>query len=266
MKVALIGIGRWGTVLKGELTKVAEVKYACDSSFDLDQVWSDPEVEAVFIATPTETHFEIAQKALESGKHVFLEKPGTSSSADLEKLVNLAQEKGLKLAVGYEFPHHPAVRKVKELALGQTIKFVRLEYQKWGTFKDSIVTNLLCHDVSILNYLGIDTTSPSAHKTGFVTEADILATRFGSQAMSVINRVNQLKQRTMLVKLDDTSFLWSNNDLFEIAGEELKKIELPDTTPVAAEIKNFLDSIASGQEPLCSGSFALEVYKVIERV
>jgi predicted dehydrogenase len=119
------------------------VKYACDSTFDLNQVWNDPEVEAVFIATPTQTHFGIADRALEAGKHVFLEKPGTTSSADLEKLVNKAKEKRLSFAVGYEFPHHPAVKKLKELIAGKPLKSLHFEWQKWGTFKDSAIPHLL---------------------------------------------------------------------------------------------------------------------------
>src|SRR5437868_5512719 len=113
MKVAIIGTGRWGKVLLGEISKLAEVKYQCDSKFDLSQVWNDPEIKAVFVATPTSTHFEIANKVLDSGKHLFLEKPGTTNSADLGKLVEKAEEKKLKFAVGYEFPHHPAVQKLK---------------------------------------------------------------------------------------------------------------------------------------------------------
>jgi|SRR3989344_4428613 len=266
MKVAIIGIGRWGKILLGELGKLAEVKYQCDSKTDLNQVFNDPEVKAVFIATPTETHFEIASKVLEAGKHTFLEKPGTTNSTDLERLVKLAKTNGLRLAVGYEFPHHPAVQKIKELTLGQNIAFARLEYQKWGTFKDSIVTNLLCHDVSILNYLNIDTSSTSADKTGVVTEADILTTRFGSQAISIINRVNPNKQRTILIKLENTSFLWSNHELFEIVGEEMKKIDLPDITPVTAELTDFFSAIEQNNEPLMNGDFALEVFRTIEKV
>ena len=258
-KVALIGIGRWGKVLQGELSKLAELKYACDSKADLNQVWDDPEVESVFIAIPTATHFEIAEKALESGKHVFLEKPGTTSSADLEKLVNLAEAKKLKLAVGYEFPHHPAVQKIKKLG---TPDFIRLEYQKWGTFKDSIITNLLCHDISILKYLGIPMEALSVNSVSVVTEADILATRFGTRAMSIINRASPVKSRTALVKIGSKNYVWNGVELFEIVGEEMQKIDLPDTTPVAEEIKDFLNS----PNPLSNGRFALEVYKVIESV
>ena len=265
MKVAIIGVGKWGQVLLKELKAQVEVKYECDSKTDLRKVFSDPEIEAVVIATPTETHFDIASRALDAHKHAFLEKPGTTKRSDLEKLVNKAREKNLKFAIGYEFPHHPAIQKIKELIKGKEIKFIRLEHQKWGTFKDSVVRNSLCHDVSILKYLGIKTDTPTINKIGIVTEADILATRFGSNVMSIINRVSPLKLRTILVKLENNSYLFSNDELFEIVGEELKKIDLPLTTPVTAEITDFLSAIRDNREPTINGKFALEVYKVIEK-
>ncbi len=266
MKVALIGKGRWGQVLLKELRELSEVKYECDSKTDLNQVFSDAEVEAVFIATPIPTHCEIAHRALEAGKHVFLEKPGTTSSADLEKLVELAEAKNLRFALGYEFIHHPAIIKIKQLIEGKEVRFIRLEWQKWGSFKYAIEENLLCHDISILKFLGLDVSNPKAHKTGFVSESDIIATSFGANTMSVINRVSLIKSRTMLVKLEDTAYLWSNEELFEVVGEELKKIEISTVTPVAAEIVDFFSAIKDNRKAVSNGQFALEVYKVIERV
>lgn len=266
MKIAVIGLGYWGKVLLGEFKQQVDVKYECDSNFDLNRVWNDPEIQAVAIATPTTTHFEIANQAFDADKHVFMEKPGTDSVKKLEKLVKKAGDKNLKLAIGYEYPHHPAVQKVKELTNGKKINFVRLEYQKWGTFKDSITTNLLGHDISILKSLGLDTSSPKANKVSVVTNADILVTRFGDKAMSVINRVSPIKLRTALIKSSNKTYMWSNNELFKIVGENIEQIELPSTRPVASEIKDFLLSITENREPYCNGEFALEIYKVIEQI
>lgn len=267
MKVALIGVGHWGKVLGGELSNLAEIKYQCDSKADLEPVFADPEVEAVFIATPTETHLGIAMSALLAGKHVFVEKPGTTSSADLEKLVQKAEEKNLKLAVGYEFPHHPALAKLKDLLNGRKIKSIHFQWNKWGTFKDNAVKHLLCHDISILRYLGMEDLSfVQHHCEGAISPTDITWTQFASKQAayieSNINRVSPFKQKTMTVILEDGGYIWSNNELFEINGEELKKIEFTDTTPVRAELKDFLFS----DQPICDGRFALEVYKVIESV
>lgn len=273
MKVALIGLGRWGTILKGELSKTTEIKYTCDSKTDLNQIFSDLDVQAVFIATPTETHFEIARKALEAGKHVFLEKPGTTNSTDLEKLVNLAKERNLKFAVDYEFTYHPGIKKVKELIEGKNIKSIHLEWQKWGTFKDDAVMHLLCHDVSVLKYLGFNSLSPfNTMKKRVISDSDLVWTEFKSEKEtyieSLINRASPIKQKTLTVLLDKGGYIMSNNDLFSINTETqaLDKIELPDITPVSASIEDFLSAITDNREPQSNSDFALEVFKVIEKV
>lgn len=269
MKVALIGVGRWGTILKGELSKITDIKYVCDSKTNLGPVFADPEVKAVFIATPTETHFEIASKALGAGKHVFLEKPGTDSGEKLGKLVKLAEAKKLRFAIGYEFPHHPAAKKLKELISGKGVKSVRFEWQKWGTFKDNAVMHHLCHDVSVMKYLGFDNLSPvNHHRTKVISETDIIWTEFKSDSdayiESIINRASTIKQKTVTVLLEKGGYVWSNNELFAINldTQALDKIDLPQTTPVANELNDFLNS----ETPLCNGEFALEVYKIVEQV
>lgn len=267
MKVALIGLGRWGQFLLKELKQQAEVKYECDSKTDLNQIFNDPEVEAVFIATPTETHFELAQKVLESGKHLFLEKPGTEKSRDLEKLTTFAREKNLKFAVGYEFTHSPAIQKLKELIQNEKTQTLFLEWQKWGTFDFDAVYHLLSHDVSIAKFLGFDTEPISSKKTKVISDTDILETVLGSQVKSLINRASPLKSKTLTITTDSGGYVVAQNDLFKINPEskELEKLELKITTPVAAEIADFLSAIIEKKEPLTNGKFALEVFKVIEQ-
>lgn len=273
MKVALIGVGRWGKVLLGELSSLAEVKYQCGSKFDLNQVWNDPEIKAVFIATPTETHFEIASKALDAGKHVFLEKPGSTNSSDLEKLVNKAREKKLTFAIDYEFTHLPATKHLKDLINGKNIKSIRLEWHKWGTFKDNAVMHLLCHDVSVLKFFGFTNLSSIDHNhTKVISDTDIISTKFqndqGIHIKSIVNRVSPNKQKTFTIILEEGGYIISNNDLFKINLEtqSLDKIELPEGTPVRNSINDFLSSIQESREPQCNGQFALEVFKIIERV
>lgn len=268
MKVAMIGIGHWGKVLLEELKKQAEVKYEGDSKTDLAPIFADSEIQAVFIATPTETHFEITQKALGAGKHVFLEKPGTTSSNNLEKLIEQAKEKNLKFAVGYEFPHHPAAQKLKELMEGQNIRNIYFDWQKWGTFKDDSVAHLLCHEISIVKSLSIELEPTSCKKTKVISDSDILETEFRNNIKSVINRVSPIKQKILTVLTEEGGYIWNNDELFEINTEMqvLEKISLPEISSVTAEISDFLLSITNEREPLTSGEFALEVYRVIEQV
>ena len=70
---------------------------------------ADPELDAIVIATPVVTHYELAKQALLAGKHVFVEKPPAQSSAEAEELSALAQENGLVLMPGYLLLYHPAV-------------------------------------------------------------------------------------------------------------------------------------------------------------
>ena len=158
IRIAVIGVGKWGKNLLKEASALADVTWAVHggspeteqflkenypavkSTSNLKEVLDDPGVEAVIIATPIETHRYIASQALKSGKHVFLEKPAGKTTAELEELVILAKEKNLQLAVGYEFPHHPAAKKIKEL-LSETEELdteLRIIYFKnsWELYED----------------------------------------------------------------------------------------------------------------------------------
>ena len=82
---------------------------------DASEVISSPEIDAVAIITPVWTHFELAKAALENGKHVFVEKPFTSNTAQAEELINLAASKNLQIMVDHTFLFTGAVRKIKQL-------------------------------------------------------------------------------------------------------------------------------------------------------
>src|SRR5439155_15785036 len=83
-----------------------------------DEVTSSPKIDAVAIVTPVSTHYELAKKALENGKHVFVEKPFTATSAQAEELIELADRKNLQIMVDHTFLFNGAVRKIKELVDG----------------------------------------------------------------------------------------------------------------------------------------------------
>ena len=82
---------------------------------DINELIKNPEVDAVAIVTPVFTHFEIAQKVLEAGKSIFVEKPFTYTVAEAEQLVNLAEKKKLKIMVDHTFLYTGAVRKIRQL-------------------------------------------------------------------------------------------------------------------------------------------------------
>ena len=135
IRIGHAGLGYWGPNLARNFGSLAELRWLCDLSPDLlesaarahpqarttadfEELLADEEVDAVVIATPVVTHYELAKQALSAGKHVFVEKPQAQSSAEAEELAALAQEQGLVLMPGYLLLYHPALQRLKEVIDG----------------------------------------------------------------------------------------------------------------------------------------------------
>ena len=142
-----------------ELSKLALPSNCTEFFADYEEVLRDSRVKAVHIALPNHLHYQVAHKALESGKHVLLEKPIATTSSEAFKLARLAEEMGLVLAVGHIFRFNNALRTVKEIV--ETRRFGRIYYANltWATHmqplpKDrDIVFDLAPHPIDVLNYL-----------------------------------------------------------------------------------------------------------------
>jgi predicted dehydrogenase len=181
MNVAVIGFGYWGPNLVRNFTAcpTTEVVAIADKDpgrraaagntyrwtrvvDDADEIFSDPAIDAVALATPLFTHYPLAKRALEAGKHVLVEKPLASSVAECEELKALAAARGLVIMVDHTFVYTGAVRKIRELVsgghLGRVLYFdsVRINL---GLFQPdfNVVWDLAPHDLSIIDYvLGLD--------------------------------------------------------------------------------------------------------------
>ena len=177
MRIAIIGYGYWGPNLLRNLaeTNGAEVTWCVDQRSErralaqkrypaikvtdsVDDIFNDPEVDAVVVATPVSTHYPLTKRALEKGKHVLVEKPMTRSVAEGEELVALAQKKGLVLMVDHTFIYTGAVRKMKEIIsggeLGDLYYFDSVRVNL-GLFQHDtdVLWDLAPHDLSILTHL-----------------------------------------------------------------------------------------------------------------
>src|SRR6266849_3332919 len=123
-----------------------------------DEILKSPKIDAVAVVTPVWTHYKLAKAALENGKHVFVEKPFTSSSEQAEELINLAARKNLKIMVDHTFLFTGAVRKIRELtesgALGDLYYYDSLRVNL-GLFQHdvSVIWDLAPHDLSIMDHL-----------------------------------------------------------------------------------------------------------------
>ena len=137
---------------------------------DADDIINDTEIDAVVIATSVFSHFPLAKKALNAGKHVLIEKPMTASVAEADELIELAAKKGLTLMVDHTFLYTGAVAKMKELidskAIG-TPQYFDSSRINLGLFQPdvNVIWDLAPHDLSILTYL-VNETPVSINATG----------------------------------------------------------------------------------------------------
>jgi predicted dehydrogenase len=174
-KVGLAGLGYWGPNLARNFDELAELAWLCDLSeenrtrfagrfpnarmtADFDELLADDSVEAVVVATPVTTHFELAKRALEAGKHVLVEKPPALTAPEGEELVSIAEEQDRVLMPGHLLLYHPGVARLKQLIqtgeLGDVL-YVYGNRQNLGQIRkdENALWSLGVHDLSVILHL-----------------------------------------------------------------------------------------------------------------
>ena len=248
IRVGVIGYGYWGPNVVRNLHGLddASVELVCDKSAaaldrvrktyrgtpttsDPCEVLRSPRIDAIAVITPVWTHYELAKAALENGKHVFVEKPFTSNSAQADELIELAARKNLTIMVDHTFLFTGAVRKIRELTeggvLGDLYYYDSLRVNL-GLFQHdvSVIWDLAPHDLSIMNHLikkepeAIVTTGEK-HLNG-VEDVAFMTIYFPQNVIAHIN-VNWLspvKIRTTLIGGQKKMLVW--NDL--VADEKIR--------------------------------------------
>ncbi|MCX5886659.1 MAG: Gfo/Idh/MocA family oxidoreductase [Proteobacteria bacterium] len=176
LNIAQIGVGYWGPNLLRNLVsnKRCEVKKVVDLSPErrdyvrrlypaiqlsdrLEEVFRDPLINAVVIATPVATHFDLAMKALEAGKHILVEKPIATSLEEVDKIKEQARRANLLVMAGHTFIFNSAVRYVKKCIDSNEIGDVRYIYSQrlnLGRIRSDVdaLWNFAPHDISIIQY------------------------------------------------------------------------------------------------------------------
>ena len=183
INIGVVGVGYWGTKLIREYAEISkerdDIKLVgvCDTSkerleramkeccvktckqyLDFDEMLKDGQINAVHIATPNKTHFELSMKAIDAGKHVILEKPMTLRSRDAFKLARHAESKNIALLVDHIFRFNNALRKVREIIQSRKygeVNYIRLNWSAYAIPKDErdIIFDLAPHPIDITNYL-----------------------------------------------------------------------------------------------------------------
>ena len=266
---------------------------------DPDDIMSASDIDAVAIITPVSTHYELARHALENGKHVFVEKPFTATSAQAQELIELAEKKHLQIMVDHTFLFNGAVRKIKELVDGGELGplyYYDSTRVNLGLFQHdvNVIWDLAPHDLSIIDYLiGLEpehvVATGGAHLNGLADVAYItLCFPKNIIAHVNVNWLSPVKVRTTLVGGQRRMVVWDDlapaekikvYDKGVEVGTEQGVRELlvsyrsgdmwaprvDGTEALQLETRYFLDCLASGERPLNDGRAGLRVVRMLER-
>jgi predicted dehydrogenase len=317
VRVGVIGYGYWGPNIVRNLHSIDDchVVSICDKNAaalrragkaypavelttDFNEILTSPDIDAVAVITPVWTHFDLAKSALENGKHVFVEKPFTSSSAQAEELIELAERRNLKVMVDHTFLFSGAVRKIREVmeagTLGPLYYFDSTRVNL-GLFQHdvSVVWDLAPHDLSIMNHVIAE--QPEAvvatggrHLNGFADMA-FITVYFPRDIVAHIN-VNWLspvKVRTTLIGGKDKMLVWNDLEADEkikiydkgvqiTNGEGVYDLlvsyrsgdvwapKVEQTEALKVELGYFVDCITHNRTPINDGYAGLQVVRLLE--
>jgi predicted dehydrogenase len=317
-RVGVIGYGYWGPNVVRNLHSVEafQVVRLCDRdpsalqrarqvypglamTQDPNEVLRSPDIDAVAIVTPVWTHYELAKTALENGKHVFVEKPFTYTSAHAEELIELAERKNLKIMVDHTFLFTGAVRKIRELidqgALGNLYYYDSLRVNL-GLFQHdvSVIWDLAPHDLSIMDHVIGEkpeavVATGECHLNGHEDVA-FITIYFPRNIIAHIN-VNWLspvKVRTTLIGGEKKMLVWNDLEADEKIKIYDKGVQLNGnrqglhdvlvsyrtgdmwapqverTEALRAEMQHFADCILNGKTPINDGVAGWRVVRMLE--
>jgi len=316
IRVGIIGYGYWGPVVARNFQAADGCQLAaiCDANpaaqaraqkahpgvqvtGDVSEIVRSPHIDAVAVITPVWTHFEFAKLALENGKHVFVEKPFTSTSSEASQLIDLAAARKLQIMVDHTFLFTGAVRKIRQMidqgVLGKLFYYDSSRVNL-GLFQHdvNVIWDLAPHDLSIMNYL-IDAEPESVSATGQChlngLEDMAYVTIYFSRMLAHIN-VNWLspvKVRTTLIGGEKKMVVWNDLEADEKIKVYDKGVEIAhgqgiydllvsyrsgdmwapkvdQTEALKLEAKYFVECIDKSETPFNDGIAGLKVVRLLE--
>lgn len=311
IRFGVIGWGYWGPKIARNLNSLphAMVAMVADTdarrltAFAVNQPWVQitthiedifrSDVDAIVIATPVSTHFQLAREALLHGKHVLVEKPLTANVSEAEELVALAQEQQRVLMVGHTFVYNPAVNELRKLVQsGELGKMYCIEAERvnLGLFRNDInvIWDLAPHDISILLYL-LDQkperikVQAHAHVQQRIEDVAHLDLEFadGMNAHVHVSWLHPCKIRRVTVIGDARMVVYDDTNPAEmikvynkgadvhadpVVSYRYGEITIPHIDwiePLHLECEDFANAIRTGTKPRASGEAGLEVVKVL---
>ncbi|HKS74412.1 MAG TPA: Gfo/Idh/MocA family oxidoreductase [Terriglobales bacterium] len=317
VKFGVIGYGYWGPNVVRNLQSLtgAEITAVCDKSSaarkrihktspniyvtaDASELVSSSDTDAVAIVTPVWTHYELAKAALENGKHVFVEKPFTSNTEQAEELIELAEQKNLKIMVDHTFLFTGAVKKIRQLlqegSLGK-IYYYDSTRVNLGLFQHdvNVIWDLAPHDLSIMDYI-LEQRPEALVATGQTHLNDhedvaYITIYFPDKLIAHIN-VNWLspvKVRTTLIGCEKKMLVWNDLEadekvkvydkgvnitnseglyqlLVNYRSGDMWAPQLEQVEALRHELSYFVDCIVNDRTPFNDGAAGLRVVKLLE--
>jgi predicted dehydrogenase len=317
VRFGVIGYGYWGPNVVRNLSQLdgSEVVAVCDKSptarkrvqkahpnvrvaSECADLTTAADIDAIAVVTPVWTHYELAKAALLNGKHVFVEKPLTSNTAQAEELINLAEQKNLKIMVDHTFLFTGAVKKIGQLlddgALGKLYYYDSTRVNL-GLFQHdvNVIWDLAPHDLSIIDHLIKETpeavvATGQTHLNGHEDIA-FITVYFPNKIIAHIN-VNWLspvKVRTTLIGGEKKMLVWNDleadekikiydkgvhittrqglyNLLVNYRSGDMWSPQLEQVEALREELNYFVDCIANNHNPKNDGAAGLRVVKMLE--
>ncbi|GAB6037237.1 Gfo/Idh/MocA family oxidoreductase [Fundidesulfovibrio butyratiphilus] len=310
ISVAVIGSGYWGKNLVRVFGQLGALKVVCDRNGDVAENFgkalpgvqtcmsaveaiSRPDVDAVVVATPAETHASLVRQALSAGKHVFVEKPMALDVAEAAELEALARSRGLTLMVGHLLQYHPMYVRLKQMALDGDLGKINYIYSNrlnLGKIRreENILWSFAPHDISmILGLVGEDPLTVSVTGGTFlssgVADVTVSVMEFPNKVMAhvFVSWLHPFKEQKLVVVGDrqmavfDDTLPWGEK--LQIFPHEIKwhgsmpvptkaspvLVDVPQDEPLLLECRHFLECVAAGRRPLTDGVEGLRVLRVL---
>jgi predicted dehydrogenase len=319
IQLGVIGAGYWGpniirnAVLNQKFTvvKCADLRQprldyitslypTIQSTKNYQNIIADSKIDVVAICTPVFSHFEIASAALKAGKHILIEKPMTSSTAQAEKLINLAEQKNLTILVDHTFLFTGAVRKMKEIIqsgdIGDIYYFDSVRVNL-GLFQHdvNVVWDLAPHDISIMDHI-INRPAESIVATGSdhvgngLEDVAYVTVFYPDKVIAHIhvNWLSPVKIRQTQISGTKKMIVWDDNSPSEKIKVYDKGIEvvqttdqiyntliqyrtgdmycpkIPQTEALAMELDHFAECLETGNTPISDGYSGHRVVQILE--
>jgi predicted dehydrogenase len=317
--VGVVGYGYWGPNLVRNFAEAAETQIIGVSDLrphrlalaqnrypsiqiteDYQQLLANPRVDAVAISTPVSTHFPLAMQALQAGKHVLVEKPLATSSAEAEGLIAEADRRRLVLMVDHSFVYTSAVRKIAEIIRSGTVGDL-LYYDSirinLGLFQHDVdvIWDLAVHDFAIMQHLlpgrpTAVTATGMSHVSGRMENIAYITAFYENNLIAHIN-VNWLSpvkvRRTIIggskqmviyddmessekVKVYDSGITVTNSpeDVYKLLinyrNGDMHSPRTDTTEALAVEVSHFAECITKGTRPITDGQAGLDVIRLLE--